>query len=652
MTATAKKPAKHLTPEEQKRESARATRETVESIVVAVILAFLFRTFVAEAFVIPTGSMAPTLKGRHMDVTCRKCGYGYQTGASCENEGRSQVLQTTCPICRYTMMLEKATQPNQRSFNGDRILVSKFSYALNEPQRWDVIVFKYPGNAKQNYIKRLVGMPNELLWVRHGNVYVAPIVLWASRDHIPELDRGRFPNDLREDCRRAGLELPERVSVVRDRDSRDRDVQEWQVSEGTRDGRTLIVHEHEGRLAVCRNDFRILRKPPYKVKAMLQLVDSTEHIPPELIRVGWPSRWQEWSAAAARWKVEENGRKFHVDGSATGSPTEVAWLRYRHAVPHYNDWDNDLRFERRPTRLADFRGELISDYYGYNDGHEMPPKMFSHEHWQGLHWVGDLAMECEAEVEGKAGQLWLDLVEGIIHYRCAIDVATGQATLSIDGGRELFTGLDGKSASQAVGETPIRGPGRYRLRFSNVDDELLLWVNDRLVSFTGPTTYVPRTPAVPTWSVTDAGDAEPCGVGSQQLAVSVRKLRVLRDVYYVANTPGTGSDSDYTDRFSDDSIRQILENPRSWDSVSLFAGRRNDVRFVLGPDQYFPMGDNSPQSKDARLWATRDSSLYDPPGAYVGRELLTGKALMIYWPHAWRKPIPFLPNVARMGLIR
>src|SRR5439155_1572925 len=48
-------------------------RETIESIVVAFVLAFLFRTFEAEAFVIPTGSMAPTLYGQHRDITCEKC---------------------------------------------------------------------------------------------------------------------------------------------------------------------------------------------------------------------------------------------------------------------------------------------------------------------------------------------------------------------------------------------------------------------------------------------------------------------------------------------------------------------------------------------------------------------------------------------------
>jgi signal peptidase I len=41
----------------------------------------------------------------------------------------------------------------------------------------------------------------------------------------------------------------------------------------------------------------------------------------------------------------------------------------------------------------------------------------------------------------------------------------------------------------------------------------------------------------------------------------------------------------------------------------------------------------------------------DPP-PYVERDLLTGKALMIYWPHHWRRPIPLWPNFRRMGLIR
>ena len=61
------------------------------------------------------------------------------------------------------------------------------------------------------------------------------------------------------------------------------------------------------------------------------------------------------------------------------------------------------------------------------------------------------------------------------------------------------------------------------------------------------------------------------------------------------------------------------------------------------------LGDNSPFSQDARLWSGEK---------YVSRELLIGKALVIFWPHSFNRiygtpiPFPFFPNFARMGFIR
>src|SRR5688500_5036565 len=165
-----------------------AVRETVESIVIAFVLAFLFRTFEAEAFVIPTGSMAPTLMGRHKDVECPKCGYRYQVSASEEESDDPQVAPTPCvagmcPMCKYVLpmvpqlpnvpeRLEGRDIDRQRSYNGDRILVNKYIYAFSEPERWDVVVFKFPGDAKVNYIKRLVGLPGETLRVYQGDLFV------------------------------------------------------------------------------------------------------------------------------------------------------------------------------------------------------------------------------------------------------------------------------------------------------------------------------------------------------------------------------------------------------------------------------------------------------------------------------------------------
>src|SRR5512147_697097 len=71
-----------MTTSQQNQKPPDNWRETVESIAIAFVLAFLFRTFEAEAFVIPTGSMAPTLMGRHKDLECPKCHYNFQVSAS------------------------------------------------------------------------------------------------------------------------------------------------------------------------------------------------------------------------------------------------------------------------------------------------------------------------------------------------------------------------------------------------------------------------------------------------------------------------------------------------------------------------------------------------------------------------------------------
>lgn len=147
-------------------------REITESFVVAFVLAFLFRAFEAEAFVIPTGSMAPTLFGRHKEATCHACGYHYAFGASDEIDENSgqlvgpRILTALCPNCRF----ENAVK-DEPAFKGDRIIVNKFPYEFHDPERWDVPVFKYPEKPTTNYIKRLVGLPNETLVIKRGDVY-------------------------------------------------------------------------------------------------------------------------------------------------------------------------------------------------------------------------------------------------------------------------------------------------------------------------------------------------------------------------------------------------------------------------------------------------------------------------------------------------
>ena len=87
----------------------------------------------------------------------------FSINASDEVEGfgqPSRVVLGTCQNCRAPVITR-----DEPSFKGDRILVMKFLYSLpflpgsGGPNRWDVVVFKYPEEPEVNYIKRLVGLP-------------------------------------------------------------------------------------------------------------------------------------------------------------------------------------------------------------------------------------------------------------------------------------------------------------------------------------------------------------------------------------------------------------------------------------------------------------------------------------------------------------
>ncbi len=99
-------------------------RENIESIVIAVALAFVLRIFVVEAFKIPTGSMAPTLLGQHKSVKCPNCAWKFKTNHSLNS--------VKCSNCSYKIRIS-----DYRKRGGNRILVNKFIYDFGKPDRWD-----------------------------------------------------------------------------------------------------------------------------------------------------------------------------------------------------------------------------------------------------------------------------------------------------------------------------------------------------------------------------------------------------------------------------------------------------------------------------------------------------------------------------------
>jgi signal peptidase I len=114
--------------EPQKQKS--TLREYAEAIIIALLLALFIRTFIVQAFKIPSGSMLPTLKiGDHLLVN--KFIYGVKM-----------------------------------PFTGEVIVPYK------KPQPNDIIVFKFPQNPKLDYIKRVIGVPGDTIMSRDKVLYV------------------------------------------------------------------------------------------------------------------------------------------------------------------------------------------------------------------------------------------------------------------------------------------------------------------------------------------------------------------------------------------------------------------------------------------------------------------------------------------------
>ena len=574
-------------------------RETVESLVIAFTLALLFRAFEAEAFVIPTGSMAPTLMGRHKDLDCSECEFNFQAGASREEDDQSHTFRTelgrvnreierlrrladdssagvqqrdvaeqqiadlespggklsvlqmrlagkmiasaTCPNCGNVMKLIEGEGPSvtydarYTSYNGDRILVDKFGYDFREPNRWDVIVFKYPEGANTNYIKRLVGLPNELVSIVGGDI-------WTSRDGQPAT---------------------------------------------------------------------IARKPPHVMQAMLQVVHDSNFPASLMQKEGWPSAWTNW-ADTNLWQSEKNRRQF----TATCSAGQSARLRYQRFKPTSDDW-KEVRLGTGVRKGV--KPDLIKDFQAYN--------AIS----QGGHWVGDLAVECTLESRSESGRVVFDLVDGGQQHSCSIDLADGTATL------KAAVGVT------AVTSTPIRGKGSWEVMFTNVDDELRLFVDSKLMPTSTPVAWsseiTKESTREPVLEVVEPGsavltDLAPVGITvkaeDEPVAVAVSAIKILRDIFYIG---------------------------------AVGFGRRGEIRdepileFPLESDQFFVLGDNSAASKDGRLWMDVH---------YVERRLLLGRAISIVWPHMvpasrhvtvtlpilGELRLPSWPNFARMKFIR
>ncbi len=675
-------------------------REICESLAVALFLAFLFKTFEAEAYVIPTGSMAPTLMGRHKDVVCDECGFPFQTSASSEMDGSANarsgehVVAGTCPQCGFTPFFGDA-EPNPKtddaapSFAGDRILVSKLAFDRRETRRWDVSVFRAPAEPKINFIKRIVGLPNERLRVQYGDLFAQPL----NGDS---------------DAANGGAASASRADGKLDW-AADGDLSDAPSAFGGAVAAETAAAASGAPFEICRKDWKYLRQ-------ILQLVCDADYSAPKLAALGWPEPWTDDLAAKnegrAGWTAfgEAGARGFRFDGAPVEAETretlrlateadvapvapedgEASWLRYRRVVPTSRDWfyltTGKLPPEVERTGVVANNPRLVDDFSGYNAGISRFAeynRATGRYEWSrnergdfddlartvvdadgaerivcaknpygvGYNWVGDLAVSCALTVEktaSDADRIYFDLVEGGVVFRCVVAPRLGTITLSIPGVPEF--------APTSV-DFPFVEGRTYDVVFLNVDDEMRVVVDETELAFPNgggrysalaePNVETGVAP-IPRNRDPNARDLAPVAVGAVGATVRVERLKALRDVYYIACGPLEEWDSRrFSDARSSRRCDRLFETrptfsevgsaesfeeelARFMSSPSLWRGYGNtkSALFRQNDGQYIALGDNSGFSQDSRYWGA------------VDRKYMIGKAFCVYWPHG--KPLPIL----------
>jgi signal peptidase I len=133
-------------------------------------LAFMFfvvKPFVFEGFIATSNSMAPTVAGWHTMGVCPNCGAPVIIPAADPGDPRIHYRDEELGIC--TSCWKTSTLPAAKDAQApDRFFVNK----LMKVERWDMVVFRYPKEPAVKYMKRVVGMPGETVYIKDGAIWI------------------------------------------------------------------------------------------------------------------------------------------------------------------------------------------------------------------------------------------------------------------------------------------------------------------------------------------------------------------------------------------------------------------------------------------------------------------------------------------------
>lgn len=75
---------------------------------------------------------------------------------------------------------------------GDRVFGFRLAYLFSEPKRGDIVVFDYPDNENKLYVKRIIGLPGEIVEIMEGKVYINGSETPLEEDYLKELPMGSY----------------------------------------------------------------------------------------------------------------------------------------------------------------------------------------------------------------------------------------------------------------------------------------------------------------------------------------------------------------------------------------------------------------------------------------------------------------------------
>ena len=145
-----------------------ALRSTFQFGVGLFVAALVVHTWLAMGLIVPVtvagSSMAPTLVGAHQDYRCDACGHEFAIG--CDELALDAV--SFCSQCGR----RSAVAVGQAVRSGRRLIIDRTAFSFRAPRRWEVVVFHSPDDSSQLCVKRVVGLPGEMVSLADGDVWI------------------------------------------------------------------------------------------------------------------------------------------------------------------------------------------------------------------------------------------------------------------------------------------------------------------------------------------------------------------------------------------------------------------------------------------------------------------------------------------------